>query len=52
MERERGSAGIKITLHDGVMCVYHEQDGTLLYRRPLYEGEWSELFDWIRRDEE
>ena len=47
--KEKGSAGITITLHDGVICVYHEQDGTLLHKRDAWDGEWDELWQFIRR---
>tara|TARA_A100001201_G_scaffold23240_2_gene26396 strand:+ start:4643 stop:4843 length:201 start_codon:yes stop_codon:yes gene_type:complete len=46
--REKGSAGISITLHDGVMYVHHE-DGTLLHQRDAWHGEWNELWQFIRR---
>jgi|DEB0MinimDraft_3_1074331.scaffolds.fasta_scaffold05273_4 hypothetical protein len=46
--KQRGEAGIRITLHDGVMYVHHE-DGTLLHQRDAWDGEWDELWQFIRR---
>ena len=45
----RGSAGIRVVLSMGEMLVYHDTTEELLFSRPIYEGEWDELFAFLRR---
>jgi hypothetical protein len=48
--KARGSAGITITLHDGVMYVHtYDDKQTLLHQRDAWDGEWDELWQFIRR---
>ena len=47
-ELARGAAHIRVELRDGKLIVTHGDDGTLLHERPIYEGEWDELWNWIR----
>ena len=46
-ELMEGQAGIRIIVANGEMLVYRDSNGKLLYQRPIYEGEWSELWDFI-----
>jgi hypothetical protein len=47
--KERGAAGIRITLYEGVIRVFHEDGTTLLHQRDAWDGEWDELWQFIRR---
>ena len=46
-ELARGAAHIRMEIRDGKLIVIHD-DGTLLHQRPIYEGEWDELWNWIK----
>jgi len=46
--KEKGSAGIRITLYEGIIRVFHDDD-TLLHQRDAWDGEWDELWQFIRR---
>jgi hypothetical protein len=51
-ELMKGQAGIRIVVANGEMLVYHDLGGELLYQRPIYEGEWEELWDFIIPEDE
>ncbi len=44
----RGAASIRMELTGGQLLVFHGDDGIKLHQRPIYEGEWDELWNWIR----
>jgi len=49
---EKGGAQINIRLIDGKMIVRHtNQEGVLLHERNCYDGEWDELWEFIRRSD-
>ena len=47
-ELEKGQAGIRIIVVDGEMLIYHDYNKELLFSRPIYEGEWHELWTFLR----
>ena len=47
-ELARGAASIRMELTGGQLLVFHGDDDTKLHQRPIYEGEWDELWNWIR----
>lgn len=49
---EKGGAQINIRLRDGKMIVRHtNQEGVLLHERNCFNGEWDELWEFIRRSD-
>ena len=46
MEKDKGSAELKITLKDGEVSMYHS-DGTLLNKRPSLKGDWDKICNLI-----
>ena len=44
--------GIRIIVANGEMLVYNDWSGELLFSRPIYEGEWDELCNFLDGDEE
>ena len=49
-ELHQGAAGIRITATNGMMYIHHDTDKTLLHERPIYEGEWDELWTFLKRE--
>ena len=47
----KGEAGITLLVSGGEMMVYRHWDNVLLHKRPLLEGEWDELWAFLRRGE-
>ena len=47
-EVKQGQAGIRITVADGEMLSYHDSNKEILFSRPIYEGEWDELWAFLR----
>ncbi len=43
-ELHKGQAGIRIIVANGEMLIYNDWSKELLFRRPIYEGEWDELW--------
>ena len=43
-----GQRGIRIIVADGEMLIYHDYNKELLFSRPIYEGEWDELWAFLR----
>jgi hypothetical protein len=40
-----GSASIEVQLKDGIITVFHGEDGVVLHEVEATEGMWSEMFD-------
>ena len=49
-KKARGSAKIHLTLANGELIVHHGYEGRELHRRPMYEGEWNKLWDFIENN--
>lgn len=47
-EDERGKAGIIVTLEDSTITVKHIDDGTVLFEKHAYAGDWDRLWDAIK----
>jgi len=47
---ESGAASLKVELTHGEIVVYHGTDGTLLFTRPDFEGDWSKLFNQLKNN--
>jgi len=47
-ELQVGQAGIRIIVANGEMLIYHDYNKELLFSRPIYEGEWDELWAFLR----
>lgn len=47
-ELQKGQAGIRIIVANGEMLIYHDWNKELLFSRPIYEGEWDELWAFLR----
>lgn len=45
---ERGMAGIIVTLEDSTITVKHTEDGTVLFSRHAYAGDWDKIWDVIK----
>ena len=43
-----GQAGIRIIVANGEMLIYHDWSKELLFSRPIYEGEWDELWTLLQ----
>lgn len=50
-ELHKGQAGIRIILANGEMLIYHDYTDELLFSRPIYQGEWDELWTFLRGEE-
>lgn len=50
MKREKGSATIVLTLSNGELVAYNENNARVLHRRKMYEGEWNELWNFITKE--
>tara|TARA_R100000406_G_scaffold47067_1_gene31781 strand:- start:7184 stop:7366 length:183 start_codon:yes stop_codon:yes gene_type:complete len=46
-ELARGSGHISIRMMGGELVVFDTR-GRRLHTRPIYEGEWDELWNWIK----
>lgn len=44
MKKERGKAGITITLEDSIIKVCHNDDGRVLKKFTAREGDWKKLW--------
>ncbi len=47
IERERGAASLKIELKDGVITMYHGDDGVILNQWKAFHNDWNFMFDNI-----
>ena len=42
-----GQRGIRIIVADGEMLIYHDYGKQLLFSRPIYKGEWEQLWAFL-----
>ena len=50
MKRETGSATIILTLSNGELIAYNENNARVLHRRKMYQGEWNNLWNFITKE--
>lgn len=47
-DEERGEAGMIVTLKEGILQVHHIEDGTLLFSRHAWSGDWDRIWYAIK----
>tara|TARA_Y100000593_G_C4101266_1_gene233363 strand:- start:124 stop:312 length:189 start_codon:yes stop_codon:yes gene_type:complete len=50
MKREKGRATLVLTLSNGELIAYNENNARVLHRRKMYQGEWDELWSFIAKE--
>jgi len=50
MKREKGSATIVLTLSNGELIAYNENNARVLHKRKMYQGEWNKLWNFITKE--
>lgn len=48
MEKETGTASIKIELEDSIIKVFHGTDGVLLFEKEAKAGDWDKIWEAIQ----
>lgn len=47
---QAGAASLKVELHKGEIRVYHGTDGTLLFTRAAFEGDWTKIINQLKNN--
>ena len=50
MKREKGNATLVLTLSNGELIAYNENNARVLHRRKMYQGEWNKLWNFITKE--
>lgn len=47
---QTGAASLKVELTNGEIKVYHGTDGTLLFTRTAFDGDWTKIINQLKNN--